>query len=285
MKLLLVTDTHLGPRAAACNANWQAAQAWIADHVPDAVVHLGDISADGADDVDGLAFSAALLSALDVPLHALPGNHDVGDNSVPGVAETHRIDAIRLRRYRDAFGPDWWSLRTPHWLLLGLNAQLLGSDCEDEERQFDWIARTLAADVPAHIALLLHKPLFDTHPQQPEAGERYVQPLPRQRLLRLLAGHPLRLVVSGHTHQWRRRVLQGVEHVWVPSTSFCIPDAVQLRLGEKFVGLMQLTLDAAGYRFDTIIPAGMQRHNLLDQLDVYPQLAGIKQRLGAAGEL
>lgn len=286
MKLALVSDTHLAQRAAAFNENWQSAQRWIDASGADAVVHLGDISADGDDDPASLEFAAAVLSRSSIRVHALPGNHDLGDNArEAAAAEAHSIDSARLRRYRDRFGADRWSLATPHWLLLGINAQLLGTGMDEEHAQFAWIEGQLRSRAERQIGLMLHKPLLPLAPGEADEGERYVAPAARRRLLDLLRPRALRFIVSGHTHQSRRQRLDGIEHVWVPSTSFCIPDAIQPCLGEKIVGLMQLTLKGAEYRFDTIIPDAMRRCNLLDQLDIYPQLAGIKQRLGAAGEL
>lgn len=286
MKLALVSDTHLAPRAAAFNANWQSAQTWIDASGADAVIHLGDISADGDDDPASLEFAAALLSRSAIRVHALPGNHDLGDNGRDAAAaEAHSINGARLQRYREHFGADRLSLATPHWLLLGINAQLLGTGMDEEHVQFAWIEEQLRAHAEKQIGLMLHKPLRPLAPGELDESERYVPPAARQRLLDLLRTRALRFIVSGHTHQWRRQRLDDIEHVWVPSTSFCIPDAIQPRLGEKIVGLMQLTLKDAEYRFDTIIPDAMRRCNLLDQLDIYPQLAGIKQRLGAEGEL
>jgi 3',5'-cyclic AMP phosphodiesterase CpdA len=44
MKLVLISDTHLTPRAAAYRDNWYIVAAWIEAIAPDLVVHLGDIT-------------------------------------------------------------------------------------------------------------------------------------------------------------------------------------------------------------------------------------------------
>lgn len=286
MKLAIVSDTHLASRASAFNENWRAAQTWIVASGADGVIHLGDISADGADDPASLEFASVALSQVGLRLYALPGNHDAGDNRLDRDSdEIHSINSDRLARYRTWFGTDHWSLATSHWLLIGLNAQLFGSGMDEERAQFDWIEEQLRERAGRQIGLLLHKPLFPLAPGELDDTERYVPHAARRRLLDLFSARSLRFVASGHTHQWRREMREGVEHVWLPSTSFCIPDAVQPKLGRKIVGLMQLTLEGADYRFDTVIPDAMRCHNLLDRLDVYPQLAGIRQRLGEAGEL
>lgn len=278
MKLALVSDTHLAPRAAAFGDNWQAARRWIAAQQPDLVVHLGDISADGEHDPAELQQVSASLAGLAAPLHCLPGNHDIGDQP----------DAAALAQYRRSLGADRWSLLAAGWQLIGLNAQLLGAGDAEEQAQFDWLQQELARSA-APLGLLLHKPLVApaaaAAADAAEPGGRYVPAAAAQRLLRLLRGRSLRFVLSGHTHQAHRFSVDGVEQIWVPSTSFCIPDAVQERIGSKCVGAMLLQLEGPQYRAELHAPPGMVRHNLLDFDSVYPQLGGVRQRLGQAGVL
>jgi 3',5'-cyclic AMP phosphodiesterase CpdA len=65
MKLVLISDTHLTPRAAAYRDNWYIVAAWIEAIAPDLVVHLGDITADGAHDIP-------IPTITIVPSRALP---------------------------------------------------------------------------------------------------------------------------------------------------------------------------------------------------------------------
>ena len=150
----------------------------------------------------------------------------------------------------------------------------------------DWLGAVLARQPDAcPVGIFLHKPLFRQQHQEADSNDRYVPKQAREQLLAILQPYNVRFVISGHTHQYRRLQLQGVEHIWVPSTSFCIPDAVQEPIGQKIVGVMLLSLDGNSHQAHVINIAGMQRHNLLDQSAVYPQLTGLKQKLGAAGEL
>ena len=56
----------------------------MAAAAPDLVIHLGDLSLDGARDPAGLTYGRRLLDQLPVPWRAVPGNHDIGDNPQPG---------------------------------------------------------------------------------------------------------------------------------------------------------------------------------------------------------
>jgi 3',5'-cyclic AMP phosphodiesterase CpdA len=292
MKILLVSDTHLSPQANDFNQNWQLVAGWVKNSGADLTIHLGDISAAGNEQVADLLFAKELLAQFASPLHLVPGNHDLGDNISQMKASNHEvISAQSLQRYREVFGQDYWSLQLDGWLLIGLNAQLFGSAGQEEQYMFDWLQRVLALQDDNEqlkrqpVGVFLHKPLFRQQPNEEDSSDRYVPKQAREQLLRILAPYDLRFVISGHTHQYRRIQVAGVEHIWMPSTAFCIPDAVQEPIGQKIVGVMLLTLDANKHHAVMVNIDGMQRHNLLDQTTVYLQLIGLKDKLGAEGEL
>ena len=110
-----------------------------------------------------------------------------------------------------------------------------------------------------------HKPLFQNTRDDARPHIRYVPIEPRRRLLAMLASLNLRIVFSGHTHQYLDRTFDGVRHIWIPSTSFFIPDNAQERVGEKVTGLGLLEIDGEHYRFDLVCPEGVVRHNLTEQ--------------------
>jgi hypothetical protein len=51
------------------------------------------------------------------------------------------FDQRLLQTYEDIFGPDRWASRTGDWLLLGIKAQLLGTDSAQEADLWEWKAR------------------------------------------------------------------------------------------------------------------------------------------------
>ena len=83
-----------------------------------------------------------------------------------------------------------------------------------------------------------------------------------ERLLNGPLRSTLRLVVSGHTHQYIDVTDDGVRHLWIPSTAFIIPDDMQSRIGEKLVGIGLLDLSEGAARFDLWCPDGMRRHEV-----------------------
>jgi 3',5'-cyclic AMP phosphodiesterase CpdA len=256
MRIALISDTHLSPRSPECVANWHAARRAVQRLAPDATVHLGDITLDGQRFPEELEYASALVQQWPTQMRCLPGNHDVGDGS-----GELALDETLLAGYRKWFGPDRWSVTLDGWQLIGINAQLLGSDTPQEHEQWAWIeeiARLTPVDV--RTALFLHRPVLRM--DELKRSGRYVADAARDRLLGGPLSRTLRLVVSGHTHQYLDTTSSSVRHIWMPSSGFVLPDDMQARVGEKVVGLGVLDLDGGSMRFDLWCPDGMIRHDL-----------------------
>ena len=258
MRIALISDTHLSQRSPECVSNWHAARRAVERLLPDITVHLGDITLDAETHPDELAFAADLVHRWPQEMRCLPGNHDMGDAS-----GERPLNGALLDSYTRLFGPDHWCLSVDGWQLLGLNAQLLGSDTEQERSQWQWIERVVPAPgSKTRTALFLHRPLARVRPDDPKDRGRYVAALARERLLSGPLSASLRLVVSGHTHQYLDVVTSGVRHVWMPSAGFVLPDDMQARIGEKVVGIGLLELNVGSMEFDLWCPDGMTRHDL-----------------------
>jgi Calcineurin-like phosphoesterase len=128
----IVSDTHLSPAAPEADANWGAVVGYVQATACDVVIHVGDLSFDGAHNVEDLRHARRQLDRLPIPWHAVPGNHDVGDNPWPGSPDGSTMDGERNGRWRDVVGPDYWSLELDAWRMLAINAQLLGSGLPGE---------------------------------------------------------------------------------------------------------------------------------------------------------
>jgi 3',5'-cyclic AMP phosphodiesterase CpdA len=241
-RVILVSDTHLSPRAPESVANWDAVLRYVSVAAPDLVIHLGDLSMDGVHDADDLRFGRRQLDRLAVPWHAVPGNHDIGDNPRPSAPADWAVDASRVQRWLDIVGPDRWSLTINGWTLLGLNAQLAGTGLAAEASQWSWLEeRVRERDASQPIALVMHKPLAATEAELAAAPSYRFLPAPgRQRVADLFGDKPPALVLSGHVHQNRQLRLDGTDHLWVPTTWAVLPDEVQPVLGTKQSGLLSL---------------------------------------------
>jgi predicted phosphodiesterase len=258
MRIALVADTHLSARSPECVANWHAARRAVERLGVDLTINLGDITLDGQMHFEELAYASQLMQKWPTDVRCVPGNHDLGDGSGESP-----LDERLLRAYRECFGPDHWVLRTGDWKLLGANAQLMGTDSAQEASLWEWIEEQAgpAAD-HAHTALFLHRPVL--RPQFSEIARkgRYVSRAATERLLKGPLQRTLRLVVSGHTHQYLDTTVDGVRHLWMPSTAFILPDDMQTRVGEKVVGIGLLDVGEETAKFDLWCPDGMVRHDI-----------------------
>ena len=262
-RVIQISDTHLSRAQSWFRPNFEAMVGIVSAHRPDLVVNTGDISLDGVDREDDLAFSHSCHAMLAAPLRTIPGNHDVGDNPWrPGL--DHAITDERLTRYRRYFGEDYWLVEAGAWILVGVNAQLLGSGLAAEAGQWSFLASARADAGDRPLALFVHKPLFDRDPTETDVNHRFVTPDNRRRLLDVLHGANLRLVASGHVHQHRCRRVAEVDHCWAPSTAYVLPDRKQPLLGTKRVGYVAYTFRPTGIDIEIMEAPELTNHNLDD---------------------
>jgi 3',5'-cyclic AMP phosphodiesterase CpdA len=261
-RVIIVSDSHLSAAAPEANANWSAVVEHVVGAMPQLVVHVGDVSLDGARDEEDLATARRMLDRLPVPWVAVPGNHDVGDNS--GGIEPP-FSEHRLARWRRALGPDNWLVEVGSWVLVGLNAQSLGSRTAAEEEQWEWLRTQLSRQsLERPIGLVVHKPLAaGGEPDPNPSGHRLVPHPARHLLLNLLDDHRVPLVLSGHVHQFRLidEVLR--RHVWAPTTWAVLPEQLQATVGRKRCGVVHLGLaDDGTSTVELVEPEGLAQLTL-----------------------
>jgi alkaline phosphatase D len=196
--ILQISDAHLSPRSPLFRANFEALRRMAEAASPDLVVATGDLSLDGADRAEDLAFAAELHRAFPAPLLAVPGNHDVGSH--PRTMPHQPVDAARMTRFRAHLGEGHGVVDMPGWRIVALNSEVMGTGLPDETAQAEALAGYATGAGDRRIALFLHKPVFVTEPHDPTFDYWSVPPQARPALAPLL-GHPaLRLVASGHLH-------------------------------------------------------------------------------------
>ena len=272
-RVVQISDTHLSDSLGYFVDNFDTVVAWLNAVRPDLVINTGDIALDAPRRPEDLSFALARHRDIEAPLLTLPGNHDLGDNPLSSDDPSEdRIDDVRRGVWQETFGEERFSEFYSGWHFVGCNAQLLGSGMPAESDQWHWLSDALAGGDNRPLALFLHKPLIAERPDESAPHGRYVLPEARRRLLDLLAERDLRLVACGHTHQFRERQLNGVAHVWAPSTAFILPDDMQPRLGEKRLGVVVYDFDRDGVKWQCVTPDGLTPHLISDFPDTYPGL-------------
>lgn len=248
-RILQVSDLHLSAARGYYQDNWEMVLEWIAAERPDFVVVSGDVALNDPDLADDLAYAREQIARIPVPWRAIPGNHDIGDNVVSGSMK-QRVTAERRQRWLDLFGLDYWREEQGNWTLIGVNSQILNSQgLTAEDEQARWLSETLAG-VPDDraIALFLHKPLFTDHPSETLVHATSLELAARTALLAPFAGKSLRLVACGHKHQYRSFGLDGVIHLWAPSTGVVNHPPDVKMWGLREVGFLDIRLGEKGLR-------------------------------------
>lgn len=256
--LAQVSDTHLGSRTTLFRANFDRVVQALDAVRPDIVVASGDVSLDGADQDDDLAMAAAQFAQMPAPVHAIPGNHDVGDH--PDRAPKQPVNDERLDRFRRFMGPDRWVVDHDNWRLIGLDSQIMGAH-PAETSQARLIEEALATLGDRRIAVFIHKPFFAADPDETLFDYWSVAPFARAPLRPLMAHPNLRLVASGHLHLHHEIMRGPVRYAWAPSTSFAVaPDEQPGLPGARPCGILVHRFGADTVETELLEPPGMDRH-------------------------
>jgi 3',5'-cyclic AMP phosphodiesterase CpdA len=256
-RIVVLSDIHLSPTHGFFWENWCVVREFADAAKGDMVIVNGDLAINGPDSDAEIAFAATALANLRTRVMALPGNHDVGDEP-PGQDPDQIIDADRLARWDSSFTIDRWAQDAGSWRLLGVNAQLFGSGLARECTQDQWLDEQLStAERPT--ALFLHKPLFLEHPIDDVVSPACMVPSVRARLLDKLNQSDVRLVVSGHLHQYRDRTFGGQRHLWLPAVAFA---ASQAHGGDASCGVAVLDFSQNSVEITIERPRGLVSHDL-----------------------
>jgi 3',5'-cyclic AMP phosphodiesterase CpdA len=257
VRIVVLSDIHLSPTHGFFWENWRMARELAEAAKPDAVIVNGDLAINGPDSDAELAFAAAALGTLPAPVLALPGNHDVGDEP-PGQDPDQIINDERLARWDRFLAADRWVLDVGNWHLVGVNAQLFGSGLAREHAQDEWLDEQLTT-AARPTALFLHKPLFLEAPTDGVASSSCMVPSARMRLLDRLDRSDVRLIVSGHLHQHRDRMVGGRRHLWVPAVAFA---GAQAHGGDGRCGFTVLEFSQGHVEVTIERPPGLLSHDL-----------------------
>ena len=204
-----------------------------------ALVVIGGDMIDDANSEDQTDEFFAITSQIDddIPIRWIPGNHDIATDALVPTATS-------IQKYRDVFGPDYYSFRMHDALFIALNTPVIDHPENvpgEWEAQLGFLEDELAAagrsDV-GRVIVLGHHPLFVDRADEPDTY--WNLPLERRRILLDLFGRSrVELGFAGH---WHRNALgrdSGFTQV--------ISGPVGYPLGD----------DPSGYRIVDVLPDGV----------------------------
>lgn len=257
LRIIQISDTHLGRRRPFFHHNWELLVDLLSEATYDLIVCTGDMSTEGAEFEEELAFAAKQFERIKGPVLFVPGNHDVG-NSIPDVrgGETV-ITAARRAAFIRHFGADFW-IRDfgANWRLIGLNSMLPGSGIDGEAEQQGMIEEAVRSRGGRRLMIFKHKPLYMRTADEQQLTQGALYPEHRIRLRDQLAPAARTVICSGHIHDYKTDSWAGIEHIWAPSTAFVIDrDGLRNPLyGVRRVGYLVHSLEGASHTHGFVEP-------------------------------
>lgn len=218
----VIADTHVeGEAGAPANLRLAGVVEALTRARPDFVLHLGDIIhplPDAPTAPAARALADDLLAALPCPVHAVPGNHDIGDKPIAGMpAASVRADwqADWIARH----GPDlrWFDHRDMRFVLV--NSPALNRPGHDDAGLADLLDKVAAQPGGKPVVLVTHYPLFLENPDEPGHYDNIGNPA-RDRLIRFCEEAGVRAVFTGHIHSYLHRHIARTRCWGAPSVSF-----------------------------------------------------------------
>lgn len=233
LRFAVVADTHVNeseqggssPFVTNSSANARARYVFneiaLMDPAPDFVVHLGDIvhpvpSLPGFQ--EAVSHFKAMTSGLAMPLHVIPGNHDVGDKRIDWMP-ADLICTEYLDTYREAFGPDYFAFDSSGCRFLMLNSVLFNSDLPQDQAQRDWLVSQLDEAAAKRVFVFMHYPPYIHTPDEPGNYDNIDQPA-RAWLVQQLQRESVEAVFAGHVHNFWYDHIGHAEMYMLPSTAF-----------------------------------------------------------------
>jgi 3',5'-cyclic AMP phosphodiesterase CpdA len=159
-----------------------------------------------------------LVSLAEVPFHAVPGNHDIGDKNVSWMP-ADKVCEPYVRIYREAFGKDHYAFAHRGVRFIVVNSLLLNSGLADEAEQAEWLERELAESARDRVMVFMHYPPYICDVDERGNYDNIDEPA-RSWLLALLRKPQVEAVFAGHTHNFWYDRIGTAEFYTLPSTAF-----------------------------------------------------------------
>lgn len=187
---------------------------------PDFVVHLGDIVHPVPElptfEVAAERFKE-IVSQVPMPIHLVPGNHDIGEKNLEGVpAEIICEDYIQ--KYNRIFGKDYYSFDHGDIKCIIINAFLFNSGLPAEQLQKDWLDGEISG-TDKRVFVFTHYPPYLYEPNERENYDTMDEP-GRSWLLERLRKDNVEAIFTGHVHNFWYDVVGRSEMYLLPSTAF-----------------------------------------------------------------
>lgn len=230
-EVALVSDTHVNeredfstsPYPANAEANPRARHVFgqIAQSEAAFVVHMGDMI-NPVPELPSYPQAAEnfnrIASILKVPLHRVPGNHDIGDKPVDWMP-AGMVDGTNIAIYEKYFGKHFYSFEHSNIHFIVLNASLINSGDPAEAQQKQWLEDDLKAHDGQRTFFFIHYPIYVSDPTEAPSYDNVDEP-GRGWLLGLIKAYKPEALFCAHVHNFWYDVYGETEMYVMPSTCF-----------------------------------------------------------------
>lgn len=204
------------------------------------VVHLGDMVhpvPSQATYLPAVENYRAIMKSLTVPVHQIPGNHDIGDKCLDWMPADVITDDF-LTAYRGAFGIDRFAVDHGPIRCIGINSVLMNSGLAEEAVQRTWLERELAEAKAKGQRLFLfsHYPPYVFSADEASGYDNLDDP-GRAWLVELVRRSGVEACFFGHVHNYWYDEIGRTALYFQPSTTFIRHDYSELSRvapGEEF---------------------------------------------------
>jgi Icc protein len=179
----------------------------------DAVILTGDLTDHGTQ--EEYAHLGTILSDLDIPLHAIPGNHDRREPMRAAFRASPRSSMTTPET-----GALNWCLELPDFDVIGLDTLMEGeAHGQLSGDTLEWLRTILAARSHRPVLIALHHPPFDTGIGHMDEN-RLQNP---DALIKIAASHagPLQ-IICGHVHRYITTRIDGVPMMIAPAPAHAV---------------------------------------------------------------
>ncbi|MBA4799635.1 MAG: metallophosphoesterase [Rhizobiales bacterium] len=258
LTIVQVSDTHLSRSHAWFTANWPVFVEEMRHLSPDFIVNSGDISFNGPERPDDLAFAVACHRELPSPWRAIAGNHDVGEAPIASRLNQPVNDA-RLNAWRTHVGPSWWvqdlDKADRRLRMIGLDSALMGSGHEQEAMQAAFFEGALAERDGRTTIVFTHMPPFGKDADDAAITTHCILPEPRRWLIDTCLAHGVAALAAGHIHKHTQHDHKGLRIITAPATSFVnMPANPPSDISHMRTGYLVWHLDADGLHHEVVRP-------------------------------
>jgi 3',5'-cyclic AMP phosphodiesterase CpdA len=217
----IVSDPHVAVGKPEHNGRFAHTLERLQSLNPEFVIIPGDVLENWSE--ENAALYQRMTEDYPLPIHIIPGNHDVGQKRTPDGKGT--ITSETVKRWNKVFGQDRFAFEYEDCLFIGINNVLLASGLPEEKEQEAWFRGRLKEAVNARVFVFCHYPFFLRHPGETEGGYWTVETPARAKWLQMFSDHGILAVWNGHLHRFNDAEWKGIAFITTPATSFsCAAD-------------------------------------------------------------